>query len=268
VDLSTGPTCKFANWTTGRVDKSTSGDPFEIRGSKLDFQHNTRMEFVTIPAGWFWMGSTNHYSWEKPRHRVWIDSFDIARTPITRLEYSQFLNETNHAEPRDWHAPSFADPAQPVVGVNWFDAAAYCEWLSITHNERYRLPSEAEWEKACRGGLQDADYAWGIEPPETLDYFNRSWNSPQRVGESPANGYGLFNMGDNVHEWCLDWYAETYYSGSPERNPTGPEEGSRRVSRGGSWRHQIKASRAAHRSSLPPEYRYTDYGFRIVRIIS
>jgi len=234
----------------------------------LDFQHNTRMEFVTIPAGWFWMGSTNHYSWEKPRHRVWIDSFDIARTPITRLEYSQFLNETNHAEPRDWHAPSFADPAQPVVGVNWFDAAAYCEWLSITHNERYRLPSEAEWEKACRGGLQDADYAWGIEPPETLDYFNRSWNSPQRVGESPANGYGLFNMGDNVHEWCLDWYAETYYSGSPERNPTGPEEGSRRVSRGGSWRHQIKASRAAHRSSLPPEYRYTDYGFRIVRIIS
>jgi formylglycine-generating enzyme required for sulfatase activity len=219
------------------------------------------MEFVTIPAGCFWMGSTNHYSWESPRHRVWIDAFEIARTPVTRLEYSRFLVETNHPQPRDWNDPSFADPDQPVVGVNWFDAASYCEW----RGEPYRLPSEAEWEKACRGGLEDAEYGWGNEPPGNVEYFNGPWNGPRRVGQSPANGYGLFNMGDNVHEWCLDWYGENYYSLSPETNPTGPEEGTRRVSRGGSWRHQIKATRAAHRSSLPPEYRYTDYGFRIAR---
>ena len=85
------------------------------------------------------------------------------------------------------------------------------------------------------------------------------------MAEGPANGYGLFNMGDNVHEWCLDWYGENYYPVSPEINPLGPENGTRRVSRGGSWRHQIKASRAAHRSSLPPSYRYTDYGFRLVK---
>jgi len=88
----------------------------------------------------------NHYSWEQPRHRVWIDTFEIARTPITRFEYSKFLAGRSHPEPRDWHDPSFADAAQPVVGVNWFDATAYCDWLArTTHDEQYRLPSEAEW---------------------------------------------------------------------------------------------------------------------------
>jgi formylglycine-generating enzyme len=222
--------------------------------------------FVTVPAGWFWMGSTNHYAWERPRHRVWLDTFAIARTPVTRLEYSDFLAETNHVEPVGWREPEFADPSQPVVGVSWFDAESYCSWLSDFRNERYRLPSEAEWEKACRGNLEDADYAWGSEPPSAIEYFAGQWKGPRPVAQWRANAYGLFNMGDNVHEWCLDWYGEGYYSASPERNPTGPEEGTRRISRGGSWRHQIKASRAAHRSSLPPQFRYTDYGFRIVRL--
>jgi formylglycine-generating enzyme required for sulfatase activity len=152
-----------------------------------------------------------------------------------------------------------------VVGVTWFAAVSYCEWFSRQRGETYRLPTEAEWEKACRGGLENADYAWGNEPPETIDYFRGEWNGPRAAGERRPNGYGLFNMGDNVHEWCSDWYAEGYYALSPERNPAGPETGTRRVSRGGSWRHQIKASRAAHRSSLPPGYAYTDYGFRVAK---
>jgi formylglycine-generating enzyme required for sulfatase activity len=109
------------------------------------------------------------------------------------------------------------------------------------------------------------EYAWGNEPPPAIAYFTGEWNAPRPVAQWLPNGYGLFNMGDNVHEWCMDWYAPGYYSVSPDRNPPGPEEGTRRVSRGGSWRHQIKGSRAAHRSSLPPDFRYTDYGFRIVR---
>jgi formylglycine-generating enzyme required for sulfatase activity len=87
------------------------------------------------------------------------------------------------------------------------------------------------------------------------------------VAEVSPNPFGLFNMEDNVHEWCLDWYAPDYYAGAPVRNPTGPRSGHRRVSRGGSWRHAVKASRAAHRTSLPPGYRYTDYGFRIARSV-
>ena len=226
------------------------------------------MEMVLIPEGWFWMGSENRYRWESPRHRVWVDAFEMARTPVMRREYNAFLADTRHEAPKGWNDPVFSMDRQPVVGVNWFAARAYCEWLSGLRNETFRLPTEAEWEKACRGGLADAEYAWGNESPDTVEYFGGEWKGPRPAGEWPQNGYGLFNIGDNVHEWCSDWYAEDYYSSSPERNPQGPESGTRRVSRGGSWRHQIKASRAAHRSSLPPDYAYTDYGFRIIRAIS
>ena len=222
---------------------------------------------ILIPAGWFWMGSDHHYEWERPRHRVWLDAFEIARCPVTRREYAVFLRETGHSEPAGWHDPNFNDDEQPVVGVNWFSAASYCEWLSKSQGKTFRLPTEAEWEKACRGELDAAEYAWGDQPPGEIDYFQGEWKSPKPVGKWRPNGYGLSNIGDNVHEWCIDWYAADYYASSPERNPTGPENGTRRVSRGGSWRHQIKASRAAHRSSLPPEYQYTDYGFRIVGVI-
>jgi formylglycine-generating enzyme required for sulfatase activity len=222
------------------------------------------MDMVSIPEGWFWMGSENRYTWESPRHRVWLDAFTIAATSVTRGQYAQFLSATGHPEPAGWRDPSFRDNDQPVVGVTWFAAVAYCEWLSEIRGEACRLPTEAEWEKACRGGA-DTEYAWGGAEPGTIDYFSGQWNAPRRVAEWRPNGYGLFNMGDNVHEWCSDWYGPDYYSASPVRNPAGPENGTRRVSRGGSWRHQIKASRAAHRSSLPPAYAYTDYGFRVVR---
>jgi formylglycine-generating enzyme required for sulfatase activity len=223
------------------------------------------VDMVLIPEGWFWMGSEDHYDWERPRHQVWLDAFEIARVSVTRREYSVFLAETGHAEPAAWSDPDFNDDDQPVVGVSWFDAVSYCEWLSRLRSETLRLPTEAEWEKACRGGLEASDYAWGDQPPSEIGYFQGEWKAPKRVGQWLPNGYGLLNIGDNLHEWCMDWYAAHYYASSPDRNPTGPEEGTRRVSRGGSWRHQIKASRAAHRSSLPPHYRYTDYGFRIIR---
>src|SRR5262245_13084714 len=225
------------------------------------------MNMVVIPAGWFWMGSENRYRWESPRHRIWLDSFAIASTSVTRREYARFLADTGYGLPAGWNEPCFSGESQPVVGVSWFAALAYCEWLTKLHAVTYRLPTEAEWEKACRGGLDNAEYSWGNESPETIDYFSGSWTGPKTVGEWRANGYGLFNIGDNVHEWCADWYADDYYASSPERNPTGPETGTRRVSRGGSWRHQIKVSRAAHRSSLPPTYAYTDYGLRLVSSI-
>jgi formylglycine-generating enzyme required for sulfatase activity len=223
------------------------------------------MEMVSIPEGWFWMGSENRYTWESPRHKVRLDSFEIASTAVTRRDYAEFVKETGHAKPAGWDEPVFRQPDQPVVGVSWFDAVAYCQWLSQSCGEEYRLPSEAEWEKACRGGVEDCEYAWGNDPPEAIEYFRGEWSGPRPVAQWIPNGYGLFNMGDNVHEWCSDWYSEEYYARSSERNPMGPEDGSRRVSRGGSWRHQIKASRAAHRSSLPPNYAYTDYGFRVIR---
>ena len=213
------------------------------------------------------MGSDHHQPWEGPRHHVFTDAYDIAQTTVTRREYEGFLSATGWNQPRGWREPVFADPDQPVIGVNWFDASGYCAWLSSQASNTYRLPWEAEWEKACRGGAEDVPYAWGYEAPESLEYFQGEWPGPRAVAESTANGYGLFNMGDNVHEWCEDWYGPDYYGVSPQRNPRGPETGRRRVSKGGSWRHKVKASRAAQRSSLPPEFRYTDYGFRLARSV-
>jgi formylglycine-generating enzyme len=219
---------------------------------------------ILIPEGWFWMGSENRYRWESPRHRVWVDAFAMACTSVTRGEYARFLTATSEPAPAGWHDPSFGLTDQPVVGVTWFAAVTYCEWLSASGGRTHRLPTEAEWEKACRGGMENWEYSWGDEPPDAIDYFRGEWKGPRPVATWRPNGYGLFNMGENVHEWCSDWYSETYYAESPEHNPEGPENGTRRVSRGGSWRHQVKGSRAAHRSSLPPGYAYTDYGFRVV----
>jgi iron(II)-dependent oxidoreductase len=224
-----------------------------------------RIPMIRIPSGSFWMGSEGRFTWESPRHRLFIDAFDIAQTSVTRRDYEIFLREASRDEPKQWRDAAFANPDQPVVGVNWFDAMAYCEWLTTMRGEAWRLPTEAEWEKACRGGNSEYEFAWGNEPPESIEYFQGEWNAPRPVGTWKSNGFGLFNMGDNVHEWCLDWFAADYYAQSPETNPPGPLDGARRVSRGGSWRHQIKGSRAAHRSSLPPQFRYADYGFRVVR---
>jgi formylglycine-generating enzyme required for sulfatase activity len=223
-------------------------------------------ETAVIPSGWFRMGSDSHYAWERPCHRVWIDPFEMACTTVTREQYGVFLQATRVEPPTEWNNPAFDFADAPVVGVSWFDAVLYSQWLSATEGEKWRLPTEAEWEKACRGGFDNAAYAWGESSPSSIELFQGEWLTPRSVRTWKCNAFGLWNIGFNVHEWCLDWYSESYYSISPERNPAGPETGARRVSRGGSWRHQIKASRSAHRSSLPPAYRYSDYGFRLVRV--
>ena len=198
------------------------------------------------------MGSDDGRPDERPVHRVWVDAFEIGVCQVTNGDYAAFVNATGRQLP----PTPFADPEQPVVAVSWFDAVAFCEWLG----ERVRLPSEAEWECAARGGVEGIRYPWGDQLPS-----NAAMNEPHRVGRGTANAYGLYDVCENVHEWCSDWYAADFYGVSTERNPCGPETGTRRVSRGGSWRHQVKFSRCAARSSIAPELRYEDYGFRIAR---
>jgi formylglycine-generating enzyme len=219
---------------------------------------------VIIPEGWFWMGSEAGQDNERPVHRVWVDAFQLAARQVTNEEYARFLRATGEPPPPFWTEANFNHPEQPVVAISWFDAMKYCVWLQTRTGRPYRLPSEAEWERAARGGAEGALFPWGNEPPQSLPDYEKRWkNGPEPVGRLAPNAFGLHDICDNVHEWCNDWYQPDYYSVSPERNPQGPERGQRRASRGGSWRHHIKASRCAARSSIPPDFKYADYGVRV-----
>jgi formylglycine-generating enzyme required for sulfatase activity len=219
---------------------------------------------AAIPAGWFLMGSETGQDNERPTHRVWIDAFQLAMHQVTNADYGLFLRYSGKLPPPFWHDPDFRHPHQPVVGVSWLEAADYCAWLTSLSGHPYRLPTEAEWERAARGGVEGALFPWGDAPPESLPNYASRWQAgPEPVGQSEPNIYGLHDICANVHEWCSDWYDAGYYAISPERNPRGPQSGNRRASRGGSWRHHIKVTRCAARSSIPPHFQYADYGFRV-----
>jgi formylglycine-generating enzyme len=222
-------------------------------------------QLVLIPAGGFAMGSEHGQENERPIHQVWIDSFYLGECQVTNAEYAGFLHATRGNVPPLWQDPKFNHPEQPVVAVSWYESAKYCEWLSEISHRKYRLPTEAEWERASRGGLEGKLFPWGDHPPQSLANYAERWKTgPEPVRNSLPNGFGLYDICQNVHEWCSDWYQPDYYAHYAECNPQGPDTGQRRASRGGSWRHHVKVTRCAARSSIPPAFQYADYGFRVV----
>ena len=224
----------------------------------------TEPRLVDIPEGWFVMGSDSGQDCERPAHRVWTEAFWLAASQVTNAEYELFLHATGAPPPPFWQEQNFNHPNQPVVGVSWYEADKYCQCLRSQTGRNYRLPTEAEWERAARGSLEQNSFPWGNEPPQSQpDYATRWQTGPEPVTRYAPNGFGLYDICDNVHEWCSDWYDASYYESSPERNPRGPERGQRRSSRGGSWRHHVKVARCSARSSIPAEFHYADYGFRV-----
>jgi sulfatase modifying factor 1 len=177
--------------------------------------------------------------------------FLLGRTPVTNRQFAPFVETGRVPAPPWWADPGFSAPGQPVVGVTWEDAMAYCAWLGELDCGRWRLPAEAEWEVAASGGLVAPRTAWGEAVPAG-EIPEGPLSGPWEVGRGTPNAYGLFDMGTIVHEWCLDW-------------DDAPREPRRRASRGGSWRHEIRWSAPSARTSLPPAYRYSDYGFRVLR---
>ena len=177
-----------------------------------------------------------------------LGSFRLGRTPVTNAEFAAFLETGRAAAPPWWRDPDYCASDQPVVGVSWFEAADYAAWLAERTLARWRLPSEAEWEHAARGGLVGAATAWGDALPAG-EVPEGPLAGPWCVGRGQPNGYGLHDMGTIVHEWCLDWWDAGH---------------TRRASRGGSWRHHVRWSPPSGRSSLPPGFRYADYGFRVL----
>jgi len=219
---------------------------------------------VGIPGGRFRMGSEAGRPDEQPVQTVELSPFQMATTSVTVRQYAVFLAHTPVDPPPWWDDPDFNDPDQPVVGVSWFDAVAFAAWLGDANGDRWRLPTEAEWEWAALGGQEGARTAWGAAlPPNEVP--EGDLRGPWRVGQGTPNPYGLFDMGTIVHEWCSDVYRP--YGPLPDSSPQ-KEVVLRRSSRGGSWRHQQRWSSPSARSSLPPESRYADYGFRLVTLIA
>lgn len=254
--------------TSGHGEGATGAPPEAV---SYVVQYSVHVDFVParvrIPGGRFAMGSSSGRPDEAPVHEVAVAGFELGVTPVTRAEYGPFLARGLAPIPPWWNDPDHGAPDQPVTGVNWFEAVAYVEWLSETAGGTWRLPTEAEWERAARGGLEGAPTTWGetLPPGEVPEGPLRG---PWRVARGTANGYGLFDIGTIVHEWCADWYRPDYYAVAPAEDPRGPDEGERRSSRGGSWRHHVRWSPPSARSSLPPEMHYADYGFRVLREIA
>lgn len=229
-------------------DPTLTAATTEAGGSRLVLP-----ETILVPAGRLESGEAGGAA-----AIVEIAPFFLGRTPVTNREYAPFVASGCVAAPPWWRDPDFCAPLQPVVGVTWAEAMAYCAWLAELTGGRWRLPTEVEWEFAASGGLVAPPTAWGETIPAG-EIPEGPLTGPWEVGRGTPNGYGLFDMGTVVHEWCLNWH-------EPDPSlPAAPFAFRRRSSRGGSWRHKIRWSSPSAKSSLPPEYHYSDYGFRVLR---
>jgi formylglycine-generating enzyme len=250
--------------------------------------------FVEIPAGEFTMGAADGEDDERPARPVALDRFHIAMHPVTNAQYAEFVRNTGHRAPDVRDLPSFVSPTaeaafrelaspyvwrggdlprdrglHPVTLVTHADAVAYCVWLGTRLGRAVRLPSEAEWERAARGGVEGRRYPWGdeIDPSRSNflpDSALKRMRGTRPVGTFPANGFGLHDMTGNVWEWVADWYTPDAYRTLGDANPSGPVSGAMRVLRGGSWvTHDVLQLRCSYRHKVPPDTYAYSVGFRV-----
>jgi formylglycine-generating enzyme required for sulfatase activity len=239
----------------------------------------TGIEMIQIPAGSFTMGSDTGDDDEKPPHKVNITSFFMDRYEVTQKAFTSLMGN---------NPSKFKDPQKPVDGTSWVLAVKYCNMRSQKEGLRpcynvqtgecdfsangYRLPTEAEWEYACRAGSTTA-YSFGDNPAESN---SRAWHkanansTSHAVGQKQPNAWGLYDMHGNAAEWCNDRYSEKTYIQSASDNPRGPATGDKRVQRGGSWKWPADQSRSSSRASETPGladacFGSEAYGFRCVK---
>jgi formylglycine-generating enzyme required for sulfatase activity len=251
------------------------------------------LQVARIAAGEFVMGADDGEEDERPVHRIYVDDFAIGTCPVTNAEYAQFVRETGHPSPAVRALPLIAGAHEsdfrsvaagyfwsngtppegrdrhPVTLVGFDDATRYCAWLAGKSGQPVRLPTEAEWERAARGGLEGMRFPWG----DTLDaarahYLPDASTKSERgtapVGSYPPNAFEIYDVAGNVWEWVSDWYSPNYYERTEYINPQGPETGIMRIVRGGAW---VNADghylRCAYRHKIPPDSYAYSIGFRI-----
>ncbi len=223
-------------------------------------------KMILIPGGEFNMGKDSEHGADfSPVHTVFVDSFFMDIHEVTNRQYREFCQEAGHQLPEFWGEAIFHSGEDfldhPVVGVNWYDAMKYARWAGK------RLPTEAEWEYAARGGLVDNEfpngYTWNTPLRRNMP---GSWeNQTVEVKSFEPNGFGLYNMGGNVWEWVSDIYAHDYYQSSPKNNPKGPANGTNRVIRGGSWHSGKMCHKVYYRKGLTSNWKDFAVGFRCVK---
>ena len=245
----------------------------------MDLGKGIKLEMVLIPAGEFLMGSPDSdkdpFFTGKPQHRVRITKpFCLGKYLVTQGQYERVMGKNP-----SWFSKSGGgkynigkqDTSQlPVESVSWEDAAEFCKRLSEKEKKEYRLPTEAQWEYACRAG-STTRYCFGDDELGLGEYawYTKTWGFQSHpVGQKKPNAWGLYDTHGNVSEWCSDWYDDGYYVGSPTNDPTGPATGLGRVTRGGSWYAPARGCRSACRFSGPPGERDYGLGFRVSQVFS
>ena len=233
----------------------------------LSGQNSTPANMVLIPKGEFNMGknSTGPSDWQ-PEHMLSIDAFYLDQYEVTNRQYAEFCKATKHAFPLFWGMKAFQCgfefPDHPVIGVSWFEAEQYARWAGK------RLPTEAEWEYAARGGLANQNFPNGDKIDSTLANFGGKFMGSLKIGSFQPNGYGLYDMAGNVWEWTADNYKDDYYRISPSANPKGPETGRFKVIRGGSWHSGAMCNQNFFRNGLSPSWLDFAVGFRCARNVA
>jgi formylglycine-generating enzyme required for sulfatase activity len=232
----------------------------------------TGMVLVYIPGGCFMMGQTDEEKWllvaelglhgyqegylgEVPMHKVCVNSFWMGKYEVTQRQWKNVMGANPSAFDNDDN--------NPVDRVSWNNAQNFINTLNKFIGKAYRLPTEAEWEYACRA-KGSGRYCGGDDLDAVAWHKGNSGDTTHAVGGKQVNGFGLYDMSGNVWEWCADWYDSGYYASSPQSNPLGPESGSNRVIRGGSWGNSPLLVRTAYRSGFTPDYRGSSLGFRLV----
>ena len=226
---------------------------------------------VEIPEGHFLMGAngTDALEDERPQHRLWLDRYEMDLYEVTIAHYATFLAQSHRLPPWQWESIDLArHHDRPIIGVSWFDAEAYCRWRGA------RLPTEAEWEKAARGN-DGRLFPWGSQSPTDgaanfglgARFSYSQVLAPVQGYEAGRSPYGVFQMAGNVGEWVADWYGANIYEARALKNPTGPEQGTFRVVRGGSWSDLPKYLLTYARGKLSPDTQNSYTGFRCARTV-
>jgi formylglycine-generating enzyme required for sulfatase activity len=221
-------------------------------------------EMVFVKGGELLLGSINDEADEAPKHLVRVDDFFIGKYEVTFSEFDNFCDKTGRKLKND---VGWGKGMRPIIAVTYEEAEDYCEWLSRKTGDKYRLPTEAEWEYAASGGQisQKNKYSGGNNFDEVAWTSHAKIKKTEIVGLLNPNEIGIYDMSGNVWEWCSDWYSATYYSELPYNNPNGPSNGIRKILRGGSWNSIASSCRVTNRNKSLPEMTDFTTGFRIVK---